>query len=106
MLRTRSREVELRRIKAPSEDRPTDLRQAEAASAAFNKQLELVFDLQLRFVAGEIVEIEPPRHTHGVARNLGGERSRDSEVLAQLGVERRADEHRLTPKVLQGKPLI
>jgi len=33
---------------------------------------ELVFDLQLGLMAGEIVEIEPARHADGMPRDLKG----------------------------------
>ena len=61
-------------------DRSADLRRANYSwswppALASSSLLILVFDHQLEFVAGEIVEIQPARNTNGVAGNLGGKGS-------------------------------
>src|SRR3954467_15850181 len=67
---------------------------------------ELVLDFQLGLMAGKIVEIQPARDADRMAGDLRGKDSRDSKVVAQLGIERRSDEHRLAAEMLQGKTLV
>ena len=43
--------------------------------------LELIENFQSGAVAGEVVEVEPPRHTNRVPRYLSGKRRRNTEMV-------------------------
>ena len=71
-----------------------------------DRGLELVEDFQPSLVAGEVVQIEPPRHTDCVTGYLSGKSHCNAEMIAQQSVERWANEHRLAAEMLQGETLV